>query len=318
MNKQRFEWRVGLFILVGLVLAAALILRFSKGAGPLSRTYEISLTAANVGGIIPGAAILMAGVPIGTIDQIDLSPSGNAVTMHAQIIGRYKIAANAIFSIRQAGFLGDRFIAVSPGPPLAPGEKLKVLQPGASVACQEPFDLAEVAESANTLMQRMANTVAQLNQAVTRLDTTLLSPATLGNITQSVANVRTLSERAIQTVDRIDNILATNTPPLNTSVSNISAFSSKLNEVAVDLQSTLASNRVELTSAMQNLNEASGRVNHLLADVEAGKGLAGSLLKNQEMALYTSETLSNVMVLSSNINNRGLWSVIRKPKTPKE
>lgn len=318
MNKQRFEWRVGLFILLGLVLAALLILRFSKGAGPLARTYEINLTAANVGGIIPGAAVLMAGVPIGTIDQIDLSPSGSTVTMHAQIVGRYKIAANAIFSIRQAGFLGDRFIAVSPGPSIAPGEKIKVLQPGASVPCQEPFDLAEVAESANTLMQRLASTVSQLNQAVTRLDTTLLSPATLGNITQSVANVRTLSERAIATVDRLDNLIATNTPPINTSLSNVTTFSAKLNDLAADLQGTLTTNKAELGAAMRNLNKATERVNVLLANVEEGKGLAGSLIKNEEMALYTSQTLSNVMVLSSNVNNRGLWSVIRKPKAPKD
>ena len=37
---KRLEWKVGLFVLLGLVLAAAMVMRFSKGTG-LSTTYTL-------------------------------------------------------------------------------------------------------------------------------------------------------------------------------------------------------------------------------------------------------------------------------------
>jgi hypothetical protein len=46
--------------------------------------------------------------------------------------------------------------------------------------------------------------------------------------------------------------------------------------------------------------------------------VAGSLLRNEHLAEYTSLTLSNFMILSSNVNHKGLWGVLRKPKEPKE
>src|SRR5262245_46904581 len=112
---KRMEWKVGFFVLIGLILAAIMVMRFSKGTG-LSTTYKLNLEARNAGGIIPGAAVLMAGVPIGSVSEIRLAPDGSKVTMVASIYSRFKIAKNAVFSIATVGFLGDRFIAVSPGP----------------------------------------------------------------------------------------------------------------------------------------------------------------------------------------------------------
>ena len=54
-------------------------------------------------------------------------------------------------------------------------------------------------------------------------------------------------------------------------------------------------------------------IRHGLHDL-SGKGLAGSLIKNEQLATDMSLIMSNLQVLSSNINNKGLWSVIRKPK----
>src|SRR5690348_8819525 len=112
---KRLEWKVGLFVLIGLILAAMMVMRFSKGTG-LSSTYKLYLEARNAGGIIPGAAVLMAGVPIGSVTGIQLAPDGSKVTMQASIYSRFRISKNALFSIATVGFLGDKFISVSPGP----------------------------------------------------------------------------------------------------------------------------------------------------------------------------------------------------------
>src|SRR5688572_12368257 len=98
MSKSRMELKVGLFVLIGLILTGIMIMRFSKGTG-FSGTYEVNLEARNAGGIIPGASVLMAGVPIGSVTRIVLAGDGSKVTMIASIYDRFKIATNAIWGI---------------------------------------------------------------------------------------------------------------------------------------------------------------------------------------------------------------------------
>jgi len=315
MNKRKLEWKVGLFVLIGLVLAALMIMRFNKGTG-LAGNYKLYLEAHNAGGIIPGASVLMAGVPIGNVSDIRLAPDGSKVTMVASIYDKYKIANNAVFGIATVGFLGDRYISVSPGP-TKEGEH-PGFNDGDVVQVQEAFDIAQVAESASGLMDRLSGTVVQLSNAVKRLDGSILSDHTLGNLTNTIGNFRGVSRRALDAVDALDVFVRTNTPVMSGSLSNFSLFTEKLNRVTLELQETLATNRVELTAVVKNLERATDKANSILTDVEQGKGLAGNLLKNEQLTIYTSETLSNFMVLSSNINHRGLWGVFRKPKVPKK
>jgi phospholipid/cholesterol/gamma-HCH transport system substrate-binding protein len=312
---KKLEWRVGIFVLIGLVLIALMVMRFSKGTG-LSSTYDLNLEARNAGGIIKGAAVLMAGVPIGSVSEIYLASDGTKVTMVASIYDKIKISTNAVFSIGTVGFLGDRYISVSPGPSTSADGAYR--QPGETVRVEEAFDITQVAESANSLMNRLSGTVDQLSNAVTRLDRTLISEASLSNLTITVQNFRGLSERAMSAAAGLDNFVATNTASLSQSITNFSEFTEKLNRVTLELQETVVTNRIEFTSAIKNIESATMRADRLLAEVEQGKGLAGGLLKNQEMANYTSLMLSNFMAFGSNVNHKGLWGVIRKPKLPRK
>ncbi len=70
MNKSRLEWKVGLFVFVGLVLIALLLLQFSKGLTMFQPTYRILLQATDVGGLKRGAGVLMSGVQVGTVSEI--------------------------------------------------------------------------------------------------------------------------------------------------------------------------------------------------------------------------------------------------------
>ena len=82
----------------------------------------------------------------------------------------------------------------------------------------------------------------------------------------------------------------------------------------MDLQETVITNQIEFTKAVKNIEDATGRADRILANVEHGRGLVGKLMLNEEIATSVSTMLSNFMVLSSNVNNKGLWGVIRKPK----
>lgn len=300
------EWKVGLFVLVSLLLLAAVVLRFSKGSALFTQTYELRMKANNVGGIIPGAMVLMAGIPVGNVVATDLEPGGKSAIIQLKILKKYPIHADSVFSVNQAGFLGDRYVSIVPTT-----NALPILGPGAEVTCQEPFDLLEAARSAGGLLRRVDDTAKRLNDAVTRIDRSLFAENTLSNLTTTVANFRFMSERALATLEGVDQFVKTNSHPMSTSVSNLVVFSDQLNQVARELFYAVSTNRPEITATIKNIESVSLQVDNLLSDLQAGKGLAGHLLKSDELEQEFRNTMNNLSLLSSNLNKYGLlW----KPK----
>ena len=182
------------------------------------------------------------------------------------------------------------------------------------MAVQEAFDLSVVGQSASGLMDRLSGTVSQLSNVVERLDGTLLTDQSLSNLTETMANLRKVSERALKTMGQINSFLDTNTVSLSRSVTNFAAFTENLNAVTLELQETLVTNRHELTAAMKNIGSATERADRILEKVEQGNGLAGTLLRNEGLADYTTAVLSNSMIFSSNLNKKGIWGVFRRPR----
>jgi hypothetical protein len=63
-----------------------------------------------------------------------------------------------------------------------------------------------------------------------------------------------------------------------------------------------------------NLEASTESLKDLLADVQAGKGLAGDLLKNDELAGNLSRIMYNLSITTSNLNRVGLWGILWKQK----
>src|SRR6516165_8609976 len=136
MDKKRLEWKVGLFVFIGLAVLGALMLQFSKGTSIFRPTYNLYLVAKNVGGLKKSASVLMSGVPIGTVSNIRLNPQGTNVTITLRIFNEYVIHKDAEFRIEQSGFLGDQFVAVVPTANTAP-----LWQPEDHAIAAEPFNM---------------------------------------------------------------------------------------------------------------------------------------------------------------------------------
>jgi phospholipid/cholesterol/gamma-HCH transport system substrate-binding protein len=314
MSKGRLEIKVGLFVIVGLVLGALTIIQFNKSAGPLTKTYRIHLVATNSAGVIPGSTVMMSGVPIGHVEEIELLTDTGTTLLHAKLLQKYPVRTNSVFVIRQSGFLGDQYIAVLQNP----DTKAKQLKDGDNAICEASFDFGEAAKTATGLLANLNGMLAKVSNVVDRVDNTLLATNVLLDLQKTILNLREVSAHALTAADKVNALLDTNGPAINGSVSNAQTFTVQLNGLASDLRTAIATNRDILTASLSNLRTTTENLNSTMADLQAGKGPAGALLKDQQIARDLSLITSNLQVLSSNINNKGLWKVLREPKTPKK
>jgi len=343
MSQIRTEWKVGLFVAICLAVLGGLLIKFSKGVS-LSGTYELRVRTVNVGGIKQNALVFMAGVPVGVVRDVVLSNDGKSVVIFLNIQQRYQIYHDAIFTIESQGFLGDQYVSIAPTKNLPP-----LLKEGEEVVCHEPFNIQEAARSALSLIQRVDKAVEKIDIAVTRVDRTLLAEETLTNLTAAIANVRKVSDQLIgvaedvkavsekakavagkagaltdkahDTLDRVDLLIATNTAPVGNAVSNLLSFSKQLNTVGDELRLTISTNRPEFTAAIKNLETATVLATNLLNDLHTGKGLAGTVLKDEQLKGQFQLLVSNLNLLGqtygalgSNLNKYGLFY---KPKLVK-
>ena len=68
---------------------------------------------------------------------------------------------------------------------------------------------------------------------------------------------------------------------------------------------------------MKNLESSSATLKSLLEGVQAGKGLAGKLLENEEIAANVSQIVNNLSITTSNLNRLGLWGILWQHKPPR-
>src|SRR5262245_59032184 len=187
MNESRWTLKVGLFVFIGLVLTALLLIKFSKSGALFTATYRMKLEIGNVAGLKAGASVLMAGVPVGSVEDAELGEDGRTVVVQLKLLKKYqgKIRKDARFLVEQAGFLGDQYVAIVPGESKAP-----IIHDGETIRGEDAFNFQEIARSAVGLMQRVDQTVSKLNEAVTRIDQVMLSEDTLTNLSTAVLNFR--------------------------------------------------------------------------------------------------------------------------------
>jgi phospholipid/cholesterol/gamma-HCH transport system substrate-binding protein len=311
MQKNRLEIKVGVFVFIGLAVLAVLLIQFSKGNSLFRGTYDLYLHTANVGGIKPRAGVLLAGVQVGTVADIQLADKGKSVTLVLKIYKDIPIYHDARFVIEQSGFLGDQFVSVNPT-----ANELPTLTNNADVYCEAPFNLQEVARSASGFIQRIDVTAQKLDASVTDLRRVVLNEGTLTNFSVALNNLRALTEQAMNTIGDINVLITTNGEKAGQAVSNLVYFSQELTQLAGSAQSMLDTNGMNITAATKNIEASTETLKKLADDLHGGKGLAGTLLQNEQLATNVQSIAGNLSITTSNLNRLGLWGILWAHKPP--
>ena len=312
--KSKTEWKVGLFIAISLVVAVALVLNFAKGISPLTKTYSLNLTTKNVDGIVRNAVVMMAGVPIGNVSKIKLNTDKSEVIITILIEEEFKIREGSKFHIETAGFLGDKYIGIIP----TRNQDAPMLLDGATVPCQESFDLMRVARSTSGVVDQLNTATTQITNIIERIDSKLLDEKTLTDLAAGLRNLRDISQNASKTIASVDLLITTNTPPIQQAIGNVVDFSKELKTAGGELRSIIDTNRVVVNESMANIKNTTESLNKLIAAAERGEGLAGKLFADEKLAQNIVTLSSNLNEVSVKLNRRGLWSVLWEDKTKKK
>lgn len=309
MEKSNQGLKVGIFAALALALAAVLILNFSKAAGPWTPQIRITVESSEVGGLVPGAKVMMSGVQVGHVESLDLAADGRKVLVQCAILKKHRIHRDAKFEIQQSGFLGDQYVSVTPS-----ANEGGVLEEGAVVEALAPFNMLEAARSAAGLLQRLDATAAKLDSAVSRVDRVLLAEGALRDLTNGFGNFNRLSLKADETLGDIQVFVRSNSPAVGAALTNLNDFALTLRGTATNLSAVIDANKGAVANTLSNLSVASADVKQFTAQLRSGEGLVAAALSDPKLKLQFNDIVGNLGTLSSNLSRYG---ILYKPRQPK-
>jgi phospholipid/cholesterol/gamma-HCH transport system substrate-binding protein len=116
MSREKTDFWVGLFVLLGVVALGFLALR----AGNLSTfsfapTYTLTANFDNVGGLKIRAPVKSAGVVVGRVASIAFDDQSFQAVVTLRLEHGYKFPQDSSVAILTSGLLGEQYIGMLPG-----------------------------------------------------------------------------------------------------------------------------------------------------------------------------------------------------------
>jgi phospholipid/cholesterol/gamma-HCH transport system substrate-binding protein len=114
MKRSSVEVGVGIFVILGALALGYLSVKLGKVELWGQQGYVLYADFPTVGGLKAGTSVEIAGVEVGRVESIILSPDFQArVTF--RIKSGIKLQEDVIASIKTKGLIGEKFVRLNPG-----------------------------------------------------------------------------------------------------------------------------------------------------------------------------------------------------------
>jgi phospholipid/cholesterol/gamma-HCH transport system substrate-binding protein len=248
-QERRQKLKVGVFVLIGLVAFLGMIYSLGARARLFEPRYTIHAEFNEVGGLVEGATVRLAGVQIGRVTGVRLPAEPGGKVRVDLTIGRQfasRVRKDSVARIETQGLLGDKIIELSVGTVAAAAVKA-----GDTIDSQEPQDIGrvmaqsgQVIKSVSVLAESLRETAQKLNQS--------------GLIEEAAATVTS----ARKVTDRVGRVIA--------EVERGKGWAHVL--------------VYEEPAALRRLNEVIASTQSVLERVQRGEGAAGVLVSPESTA----------------------------------
>ena len=167
-QSYKLQLRIGAFILVALVVFFAIVYLLGARARYFESKVDLVAEFTEVGGLIEGATVRLAGVQIGRVASVVLPPQpGGKVRVTMTVARRFqeRIRSSSEARISTQGLLGDKIVEITAGSPESPP-----LRPGVTLSSQDPQEMSRMFADGAVTLRSINELVATLRAAAERLD----------------------------------------------------------------------------------------------------------------------------------------------------
>ncbi|MFQ5888864.1 MAG: MlaD family protein [Gemmatimonadota bacterium] len=304
----RVTWeqvRTGVVLILGFAVLAVGVVFIGQTGHVFGERYRLVTLMHSAAGLVPGAAVQLAGQNVGQVDAVELiepdrrPESGEAVAVWLAINREVQtqIRRDSQARVRTQGLLGDRIIDIRPGTSAA-----RVLREGDTLTAASALDvdrLFEEGAAAVSGLSEVANNLADLTRRL------LAGEGSLGQLVVDDALYRRMVDLSAS-LDTLVEVTANENTTFGRLLRDDALYRALLGAVAAfdTLTANIASGEGTLGRMLMSdslyvvLHSVVARSDSLLASLQSGKGSAGRLLSDErlyEELLRTVVELNNIL-----------------------
>lgn len=265
MKRTQLDMVVGLFVLA----AFALLMWGSMQIGALPGLFgedgrRLLARFENVSGLDRETDVLIAGVPVGKVAEIELAGHEARVTLRIED-PELQIPVDSVVAIRSRGLLGERVLEI------LPGESDQMLVSGGVFTRTQP------AADVDLLIERVTEVAGDIQEVSATFRNVLGGGDGEEALQEVLANIRAVS-------GDLRRVVETNEAGIERIVTNLDAFSGDMAGLSEGNREGIEELLEGLRTASRKLNTALDNLVEVSAQVERGEGSLGKLVTDD--ALY--------------------------------
>ena len=275
-TEQSSSVKAGIFVVVGAIVVILFILALGQRTQLFTHQYTLKTTFGNATGLLPGAAVRVAGVNAGSVRSVQIvrEPSGVSLVEVDLNIGtafQDSIRTDSVALVRSLGILGDKYVEISIGPA---GEPLK---PGATLRSEESTDLYQIADEARETFRR-ANAIGKaISDVLAELDKAAFVQR-LHEAAESLSRLLANAEKGPSLIHSLayDPEAGQMLEELHAAAKAIRESAEQVRSGKGDLGEIIHGDR--LSRALTDFAEAAASARDILKEVQKGPGAAHALV----------------------------------------
>lgn len=307
-QREKVTWaqlRVGILVIVSLVVLGVGIFFISGQVSWFSRKYTLKAYFSGAGGLRPGSQVRIEGIPVGTVERIQLSPflaedRSVEVVMRVPRSFQGHIRADSTASLETAGLLGEAYVDIQRGSPTQPA-----VPDGGEVKSVEEADIKRIVQNTNDVISNLRVLSAKLNDITNQIQAgkgsmgKLIYDDTFYNrLTNTTASVQRVLNRVENGEGTLGKLLSDDTLYKNT-VTTLN----RLNDVVDDVQHGKGSiaKFISDPSVYNNINQVVTRANTLMDNINQGHGTLGKLATDEKLYGRINDTFDRLNTITARI-----------------
>ena len=202
-ERKNVEFLVGLFLLIGFTVVAALVVKFGR-VGQGLNVYTLRVEFPNASGLVKDSYVLLAGARIGHVASDPVLTERSSVIVSIKVRNDVKIPRKSTLLVGSSGLMGDRYIDVIPSPNGNPND---VALPDELIQGSRATGLDDLAVKGGAVMDHLVSDLEQIKTLTQAINQRLLNETNLKNFEDTLANLKATSESLAQSAKKVEPVL---------------------------------------------------------------------------------------------------------------
>ncbi len=248
------EVTVGFFVfaILGALVMFTIVLSYDN---IFTRSYKMDIQFDDVTGLIRGDKVYVSGVDVGRVNNLEISPEGVIVSLTLK--HKVELRQDYVAEVKSSSVLGGRYVSIYEGK-----RDSLLLDPSVTITGRPPIDF-----------------IAEASDAIASIRNTLEGGGVLGNLEDTMSNLKNITEDLQQGKGTIGKLLKDDAvyAELQGTVSNLNVITKRLEAGEGSIGKLLTEEEV-----YDNLKQVSADLKDISGRLARGEGTIGKLLSSDE------------------------------------